>query len=331
MKTRIINIITLAFIGVISIKGQDIRTSQNFYANPLNVNPAVMGMNTDLKAVLNYRSQWKSAGGGYSSYSFTGMYPLYMKGGAQKLDFGLNVLNDKQGAFNNLKAGLAVGYNLKLNETGFLSFALQGSFNQRNLTANGLTFDDQYVLGQYSASNATNQTISNQSVSFANMSAGLMWYFNPSRENSKLNAYFGMSGYNLVEPNLTYNTASSPLYKRISFQGGVKLLGENKIDVMPNFYANIQNGSEEFAGGLILDYNMNETSKIVFGAWYRKKDSYPLMLGVDVSGFSFKYSYDLTNSYMSGQISGLTTHSITLAYKLNMAEKKGGRNQPSLY
>lgn len=331
MKTRKIYITLFAVLGLSSLKAQDIRTSQNFYANPLSVNPAVMGMNTDLKMILNYRSQWKSAGGGYTSYNFTGMYPLYMKDGAQKLDLGLNVMNDKQGAFNNLKAGLAVGYNLKLNETGFLSFSMQGSFNQRNLDATGLTFDDQYVLGQYSSSNATNQTISNQSTSYANMSAGLMWYFNPNRDDSKLNAYFGVSGFNLIEPNLTYNTAYDPLYRRIGMQGGVKLLGENKIDVMPNFYANIQNGSEEFAGGVILDYNMNETSKIVFGAWYRKKDSYPIMLGVGFSGFSFKYSYDLTNSYMGSTITGLTTHSITLSYGLNMAEKKGGRNEPSLY
>jgi len=327
----IVSAFLIIALNIQNTHGQDTRSTQSFYSNPLSLNPAIMGMNTDLKVMLNYRSQWKSIGGGYTNYSFTSMLPIYMKDGGQKLDLGLNVMNDKQGAFNSLNASLSLGYNLQLNEVGFLSFSLQGSFNQKSLDASSLTFDDQYVLGEYSASNATNQVISSESISYANMAFGLMWYYNPDRADSKLNAYIGASGYNLIEPNETFNTATDPLYRRVSMQGGVKILGDKKVDFMPNIVANIQNGSEEFMGGVVIDYNINETSKVLFGAWYRKKDSYPIMLGMDVSGFSLKYSYDLTNSQLGTAIGGLATHEITLSYKLNMAEKKGGRNIPSLY
>jgi len=327
----IISAILIIAFNIEDTTGQDTRSTQSFYSNPLSLNPAIMGMNTDFKAILNYRSQWKTIGGGYSNYSFTSLLPIYMKEGEQKLDLGLSVMNDQQGAYNSLKAGLAVGYNLQLQETGFLSFSVQGSFNQKSLDASGLTFDDQYVLGKYSADNVTNQTISNQSITYANMSFGLMWYYNPDREDSKLNAYLGVSGFNLIEPNQTYNTATDPLYRRVSLQGGIKILGDKKIDFMPNLIANVQNGSEEFMGGLVIDYNLNENSKVLFGAWYRKKDSYPIMLGVTMSGFSFKYSYDLTSSKLGSAIGGLATHELTLSYGLNMAAKKGGRSIPSMY
>lgn len=328
------NIITVG-VGMLmlllspTVKAQDPGFTQNFYSNPLYVNPAIMGMNTNFKTILNYRSQWKSVGGGYTNYSFTSLFPLYMNGGDQKLDLGLNIMNNQQGAYNALNASLSVGYNLQLNESGFISFSLQGSFNQNSLDASGLTFDDQYVLGSYSASNPTSQTITNQSVNYANMACGLMWYHNP--EDAKLNSYVGISSYNLLEPNQTFNTTTDPLYRRYSFQAGVKIKGEKKIDVTPNVIGNIQSGSESLIAGVIIDYHVSDNANVMFGSWYRKGDAFPVMLGLDISGIALRYSYDITNSYLSGAITGLATHEITLSYDLNMAEKKGGRNVPSFY
>jgi len=56
--------------------------------------------------------------------------------------------------------------------------------------------------------------------------------------------------------------------------------------------------------------------------WYRKKGSFPLMLGIDISNYSIKYSYDITNSILSNNISGVITHELSLIFKLDMAQKK---------
>ena len=128
-----VGVFLLLALSMQNTHGQDTRFTQSFYSNPLSLNPAIMGMNTDFKAILNYRSQWKTVGGGYTNYSFTSLFPLYMKGGDQKLDLGLNVMNNQQGAFNALNASLSVGYNLQMQEAGFLSFSIQGAFNQKSL------------------------------------------------------------------------------------------------------------------------------------------------------------------------------------------------------
>lgn len=323
--------IIIAAITLIStnLHAQDTRSSQGIYGTPLNINPALMGMNSDLKLILNYRSQWQSVQKGYSSYTFNGMYPLYLKDGSQKMDIGLSFNNNTQGAFNNLNVGLSMGYSLQINKSGFLSVALQGAFTQNSLDAANLTFDDQYVLGQYSAANPTNQVLSNQSTNFVNVGFGLMWFYLPD-DNSKLNAYAGVSGFNLAEPNLSYNIAQDPLYRRISFQGGVKIIGDNKIDITPNIISNIQTGSSDLLAGIKIDYKLSDNNKISLGVWYRKKDSYPLMVGVDISNFSLKYSYDVTHSILGNNISGLTTHEVSLIYKLDMAKSKGGKSIPSL-
>jgi type IX secretion system PorP/SprF family membrane protein len=308
---------------------QDTRSSQGFYGTPLNINPAIMGMNSDLKLILNYRNQWKAIQSGYTNYNFNALFPLYLKDGSQKMDFGLSVNNNTQGAYSNLNAGLSIGYGLQINKSGFLSLAMQGTFTQNSLDATNLTFDDQYVLGQYSASNSTNQIISNQSTSFVNIGFGLMWHYIPE-DNSKINAYAGVSAFNLAQPNLSYNTSIDPLYRRVSFQGGIKIIGDNKIDITPNIITNIQTGSNDLLAGIKFDYNLSDKNKVTFGVWYRKKDSYPIMLGVNISNFSLKYSYDVTNSILGNNISGLTTHELSLIFKLDMANKKGGHSIPSM-
>jgi len=321
--------IVITFLSINSY-AQDTRSSQGIYGTPLNVNPAIMGMNSNLQLMLNYRSQWKAIQSGYRSYSFNGMYPLYLKDGSQKMDFGLSFNNNTQGAFSNLNASLSVGYSLQINKAGYLSLAIQGAFMQSSLDASSLTFDDQYVLGSYSASNPTNQVLTNQSTSFANIGFGLMWFYLPEDNNSKLNAYVGISGYNLAEPNQTYSIAQDPLYRRISFQGGIKIIGEKSIDVTPNIISNIQTGSNDLLTGVKFDYRLSDKNKITAGVWYRKRDSYPLMLGVEISGFALKYSYDVTHSILGNNISRLTTHELTLVYKLDVSKNRGGKSIPSM-
>ena len=312
-----------------SSNAQDNRSSQGIYGTPLNVNPAIMGMNSDLKLILNYRNQWGTIQSGYSSYSFNGMFPLYLSDGSQKMDFGINFSSSKQGAYSKLNAGLSIGYNLKINKTGYLSVAIQGAYTQNSLNTSNLTFDDQYVLGQYSASNPTSQILDNQSVNFINVGFGLMWFYIPE-DHSKLNAYVGVSGYNLAEPNQSYSIYQDPLYRRFSFQGGIKIKGDGKIDVTPNIISNIQTGSNDLLAGVKVDYNFSDKNKITAGVWYRKKDSYPIMIGLDISSLSLKYSYDVTQSILGNTVRGLTTHEITLVYKMDMAKKKGGKSIPMM-
>ncbi len=336
MKKRFycINIPILAcliFLLSLDTYAQDPHFTQSFYSQPLRLNPGIMGMNTDLKGILNYRTQWANIDKGYTTYGFTGLYPLFLKEGKEKLDVGLSVINDKAGAFSTFDAGLSIGYNLRIAKAGYLSFALQGGYIQKSLDASGLTFDDQYVLGSYSISNGTNQTVLNEKASHPDVGFGLMWYYNPDDEDAKLNAYMGASGFHLNEPNESFTENEGILPRKFSFQGGVKILGEEKIDFTPNVIANVQGGSEEFAGGLVLNYQVKEEALLLLGVWYRKKDAYPIMLGFEHKYFTLYYSYDISSSTLSRAVGGTNSHEITLSFKLNMADKKGVDTVPSMF
>jgi len=325
----------IAFIVFLSVlclnsNAQDAKYTQGFYSNPLKLNPAYMGMNNDLKFIANYRTQWSGIQKGYTTGSFTTLFPLFVKGNDRKIDFGLNIVNDKAGAFNNLDAGLALGYRLKTSNSGFISFSVMGDYIQKTLDVGSLIFDDQYVLGSYNASNSTNAVIANNKVSFFDLNAGLMWYFN--EKDSKLNGYFGFSGYHLNSINETYINGNGNLPKLYSVQTGVKIIGKDaKLDFTPNIRYFNQANNQTFAIGTYIDYAFSDKASIKLGGWYKTNNAYSTMLGIKISKFALAYSYDIINQSMSNYVTGLNAHEITLSFGIDQADKKGVDSAPSIY
>lgn len=308
--TRITQTMMCALMILGSAHAQDAHFT-NAFAHPLKLNPGLMGEVENFKMILNYRNQWGTIDGGFQTYSFSALYPLYIKDTKEKIDFGLNATNDKEGAFNSLDFSLAVGYDLRVSETAHISFALMGGYVQKSLNTGDFTLADQ------------SETIFNEKASYPDMGFGLMWYFNPSRENNRLSAFAGVSGFHLNEPKEIFANENGVLPRKFSVQGGLKMRGENRIDFTPNIIGTVQSGSKDFAAGAYVDYNFNELSKLKFGAWYRNKDALAFLLGVEHNGVAVAYSYDMTNSPLSRAISGLNTHEVMLSYQFRKAEDRG--------
>ena len=165
MKTTIKTICLAVGISVFCLtesNAQDVRFSQPF-TNVLGLNPAMMGPNNDLRAALNHRSQWTTLNSGYKTYNLNFLYPYFLKGGNNKLDFGLGVQNRTQGAFDFLNANLSVGYQLKLTGTGHnLSAAIQGGYIQNSLNTSDLVFDDQYATVGFDPNSVSAENIANE-------------------------------------------------------------------------------------------------------------------------------------------------------------------------
>lgn len=331
MKKTFFSLATGYWLLVTGSFAQDLRFTQPF-ATPLKYNPASMGINPDLKAMLHYRNQWSPLSKGYTTAAFTFLYPVYIKEGKEKLDVGASALQDKQGAFTSLDASLAVGYNLQISNSGYISFSLLGGYVQKSLNTADLTFDSQYVLGSYNSANPTNETILDEKVSYPDAGFGAMWYFNPTKDDGgKLNAYLGASAFHLNQPNESFTGTEGTLPMRISYQGGIKILGENKIDFTPHVIVNSQKGAENTAAGLYVDYRLSEKLKASLGVWFRKKDAMAFHLGVEHAMFLLGVSYDMAVSDIRTYLPGANAYEVTLAYKLNMSEKKGAKSNPSFF
>jgi len=322
-------IIALVLANTLS-NGQDVRYSQPFSV-PLKLNPAITGANNDLAVKLNYRTQWGSVQNGYSTPSFTFLYPMFVNEGKGKLNLGLQALNDKAGAYSTMDIALSIGYNLKLTETSHnISAAIMGGYVSQSLNTSDLSFDDQYVTGAYDASNPTNETAAlNDQASYADVGFGLMYYYNPSKEESMMNAYFGFSLYHLSKPNESHTNQTGSVPVRQSFLAGVKLMTDGGLDFSPGINLSSQGGSEEVSAGLYVDYALNEKVKATLGGWYRKRSGIAVILGFRYDRYSLGYSYDVGTSELNRAVSGLMTHEISLGFNMDMAAKKELEFNPS--
>jgi len=293
---------------------------QSFYSNPLNINPA-MGLNEDFKVILDYRNQWQIIDGGYTNYAFTALYPISMGDEEDKLDLGLNVKNNVYGAFKDMQASLALGYELKISETSSLSSSILFGYAQKSLDRAGLIFDDQYVTGNFDPANISSESITDEKITYPDVGFGLMWHSKASRDEANLTAYVGISGYHLNKPRITFTDGNDVLDPRFSFQAGFTAVTGETIDISPNIIYNNQAGTEELLIGSYFDYYINESNKLFLAAWHRKKSNFVFMLGFDaLKYFMIGYSYDLNRNQLSTALSGLHTHQITLSYRIKAGD-----------
>ena len=314
-------ILTSAFLHLIfyTAFAQDYHFTQ-YNANPLRLNPAIMGANSDMRFMLGYRTQWSNIQKGFTTMSFTGMYPLYMKSGG-KLDIGINAINDQAGAFKTTDAALAVDYSTEIAKDQNICLSLMGGFAQKSLDASNLTFENQYILGSYNASNPSNELVLNNKVSYPDVGFGLVWFLNPVKEVSKVNAFAGVSGFHLNKPNQSFTGTKGTLPIRMTYIGGVKVLGEKNMDVAPAIRMTQQAGNVGMAAGVTVDYHLNDNMKLVIGSWYRRNDAIAFLLGFEHKSFTFGYSYDAVTSSLNDVAAKASAHEITLSYKMHKAPK----------
>jgi len=241
--------------------------------------------------------------------------------GGNKLDIGINTIMDKAGAFNNLYVSGAIGYSLRIAGAHNLSLAITGGYSQKSLDINNLTFDDQYVHGSYSSSNATSETVLYDKINYADVGFGLLWSSDYSRSESSLNGYIGVSGHHLNMPKESLTGETGVLLRRYTYLGGIKIFGENLIDFTPNIILSSQGGAYEAAVGLYLDLNFSDEGKLTVGCWYRDNDAIACLIKFDYKFFVVGYSYDIPNSGLGRAIPGLNTHEVSLSFKIHKKEK----------
>lgn len=294
-----------------------------FYASPLLVNPAIMGASDNWRTSLCYRNQWGSVNSGYTDYDFNTSYPIYLKDEGSKLFVGLALLDDKAGAFGLMNGYISVGYNKQIGENQNVCLALYGGLGQLALNTSGLTYDDQYVNGSYSANTPTGEMAISRSVMYPDAGFGATWYMNPARDKSKFNAYAGISGFHLNEPNQTLDAGVSTLPIRMTYIAGIKIFESDKVDISPNVMVTTQAGNVVAAAGAYCYYTLKDDFKLTLGLWYRAHDAIPVLLGIEYKGFELGYSYDMVTSTLNAYAMGLNASEITLTYNLARKKKEG--------
>ena len=312
--TAFMLVLLLDFVNPTLIRAQDPEFTQ-FYANPLYLNPAMAGTHRCPRIAMNYRNQWPAIAGTYVTYSASyDQHVDFMSGG-----IGLLVTNDQagQGTLNTLNASLIYSYLLEVNRSFSLKFGFQGTYHQKTVDWNKLTFGDMIdaKLG-FIYKSADLQP--NRTVSAVDFSAGILGY-------SK-SFFIGGAVHHILQPQESfYPAGDSRLPMKITGHagavipigsgGGRKRRGAPESSISPNILFQKQRDFIQLNLGVYVT-----KGPIVGGLWYRGRDAFIMLVGVQQGFFKFGYSYDVTVSKLTNATAG--SHEISMQLLFDCKPKK---------
>jgi type IX secretion system PorP/SprF family membrane protein len=276
-----------------------------FFSTPLLTNPANTGFtNGPFRVSSNFRSQGMPGGNNqFTGYVSADASPFrdYITEG-HKAGVGIYVMNDHSltSAVQTNSVGLSAAYHVGLDIYSEQSFGLgiQGTYNQRRLNYNKLTFENQYTPVGYDPSLPIGESLNFDSKSFFDLNAGVVYNYNVANR-----AFFaGLSVYNILrhKDNVLEDDYKMPM--RFSFQAGSQVPVSTSENVYVSLTAMHQAGTTEATLGGAYGFNLSETeedrSEIIGGLWYRFKDALIPYIGYQHNSFQVGFSYDYTASGM---------------------------------
>jgi type IX secretion system PorP/SprF family membrane protein len=309
MLKRFFPLLLLLTAVLQEVRAQDPQFTQ-FYANPLYLNPAFAGSVRCPRFVLNYRNQWPAIPGNFVTYSAS--YDQHFDGINGGL--GLLVTNDVagQGTLNTLNVSGIYSYHLEVNRNFSIKAGFQATYAQRTLDWNKLTFGDQ-IDSRYGFIYGTQETFGPNTVSFVDFSAGAIGY------SEKF--FIGFAAHHITQPDQSFLVPSSRLPMKITAHTGAviplarKTRFNDPAKISPNILFQQQQDFRQINLGMYF-----QKSPFIAGLWYRNKDAFIVLVGLQQGLFKFGYSYDVTVSRLTNATAG--AHEVSFSMQIDCKPKK---------
>jgi type IX secretion system PorP/SprF family membrane protein len=308
MMRKILQVFVLLFI-TIKAGAQDPEFTQ-FYANPLYLNPAFAGSVHCPRLCLNYRNQWPALTGTFvtTSASFDGQINALNSG------LGILVLADNagEGTLNTTDVSGFYSYQLNINREFSIRAGFQATYKQRKVDWDKLTFGDM-IDPRYGFIYPTTEVRPPTTKSFTDFSAGLLLY------SAKI--YGGVAVNHLTEPEESFirPAPGSRLPMKITAHAGAIIpLSSRRNDetyISPNVLYQLQRDFQQINLGVYI-----AKPPLVGGLWYRNRDSFIALIGIQQGIFKFGYSYDITVSKLANASAG--SHEVSMGIQFPCRPKK---------
>jgi type IX secretion system PorP/SprF family membrane protein len=330
MMMKKIFLTALCGISLAGADAQDIHFAQ-FNETPLLINPASTGSGYDLRAILNYRDQWRSVTVPYKTFAASFEMKLY-KNSTKKgnLGFGMYAFNDKTGTskLSTTQLTLAVAGMLALNRNNTISAGLSGGYNQRSITTGSLRWDTQYNNGAFDPGAGTFENFADERFGYADLNAGIQWNYGQGERyltaNDEVKANFGISFSHINRPMQKFYTFEDKLYSRVSAHGGLVFgIANTNLLIAPSFVYHHQGPQREVMAGSMFKFKMAEDSKytgfkkgacISLGGYYRLKDAFVFCSQFEFGQYSLGVSYDMNVSGLTQASNGRGGFEISLRF-----------------
>ncbi|MGB3778320.1 MAG: PorP/SprF family type IX secretion system membrane protein [Tunicatimonas sp.] len=304
-----------------------------YYFSPLNVNPALLGSQSNGMAGVQHRTQWRNLANPHQASALSLAKPIFVPGGRRPAGgIGLSVVNETVGTDRFYRAtgvNLGAAYNLSLDhrQTQQLSFGLQGGFTQRRLYLDRLQWGSQYdpAVGFNPEISPSIETL-NDRVGFTSFTAGLTYHYNPSRELllRRLSGFTGLAVANLNRPYSSFRqTERSREALLLRWHSGLEFPVSPSVRLLPQMLVAYRDAQQYHVNvGTYVHYAFSppyqateEHLQLLAGAWYRWNDSWVTSAGLSYQNYLLAVSYDFnTQPVAAGAFRG-GAFEVSLAYR----------------
>lgn len=317
MKMRKIFPALLLLLAGGRLFAQDPLFSQ-FYAAPLQMNPAFAGSAFAPHLGVNYRFQWPGFDNAYRTYG------AYYEQSLERLNSGIGFQlegdNAGNGIYKTTKFSAVYAYQLNISERLALKLGVEAGFHQTALNWDKLTFPDQIdeLNGVINPSADVRPETANKTE--LDISSGIVL----------LSERFWLGGAlkHLNSPNETFllinDNLSRGLPLRYTLHGGglIELEPGNKLHpasfISPNFLFAAQGPYRQLNIGAYAG-----VGSIFGGTWFRhtfgNSDAVILLAGFRQGVFKFGVSYDITVSGLAGRTGG--AYEVSLGISLDQDQE----------
>ena len=319
MKT--LRLLVIIILSGNLLKAQDFHLSL-YDSGPLFLNPAMTGV-VDSKARIHaqYRNQWSSVA--FKPYTTALISADIPKG---KWGYGVQVINMRAGignynAFQFLFSGsYSVPFDKAKNHN--LSFGLQAGITQKSIRENNFSFDEQYNHtsgGSFDQSYQTNENFSRISQILPQLNAGLMYYY--TKQQSWVNPFFGVSGFNLTHPKETFFDQNNHLPLRLNVHLGSRVNISEIFYVIPKILIMSQGKAFEQTYAVDAGYFLKDAKLYVLAGYiFRAKDANNANIGIRKENYILKFGYDFNTSTLKTATN--TRGAMEIAFTYLMGKEK---------
>ncbi len=303
------------FLFLNQIKGQDPIFSQ-FYAAPLQLNPAFAGNTYAPFVTINYRNQWTGFNNFKTYVTYAASFSQFIEGMNSGLGLMVQADDAGDGIYKNNRISAVYSYKIQVNDELVVKFGVEAAAIQNRLDWDKLIFPDQ--VDPTGETNASSQEVrpENLTKNYFDLSTGILVY---SKQ-----FYGGLTVKHMNTPDESIlginGNINNGLPTRLSIHGGaqIELRAGNKRTagafISPNMMYVKQGDFSQINAGAYLSFGA-----FFAGGWYRQAssngDSIIGLAGFQKGILKIGYSYDFTISGLAGAVG--STHEFSLIINLD--------------
>lgn len=318
MKNYLLSLFLLCSVSSV-IDAQDIHYSQ-FFNSPLNINPALTGVNNgDQRFQANYRNQWSNVPVDYLTFSAAYDQPItdrFDSTGYWSLGGLFNY--DRAGDLNFQNLGMAISgsYSYKLTPSFLVSPGIALAFNQRSFDFNAIRSGNQWNGESFDGGIAA-EVFDTDANSFVDVSAGLNLRYHTSYRTY---VDFGGGLFHLLTPAQGYDdtSADDKIKMRFNAYAMSSFYASSKLDVLLNALYSTQDVYQEIVlnaqGKIYLNKNRERNTALFLGLGLRLNDAWYPMIALQKGRWYASASYDFNTSDFDVATNGRGGLELSLRY-----------------